>query len=193
MGLGYHLVKNSKDISVRGENAPSKPNFKPLSQSEIKNLFGKIDFTIDPNKSSVKILGNWQRENIVTIEIPGFSDLPPYHTNKISVNKKTAEQFKMLFEAWAKAGLTSKLLSYDGSFNPRLIRGSRTTLSNHTYGIAIDFNFQWNKLGVFPASYGSKGSLRELVEIANDLGFYWGGHFSRKDGMHFEIGKLLSK
>jgi hypothetical protein len=33
--------------------------------------------------------------------------------------------------------------------------------------------------------------VRELVEIANEWGFYWGGHFTRKDGMHFEIAKIL--
>lgn len=33
--------------------------------------------------------------------------------------------------------------------------------------------------------------MRELVPIANDFGFYWGGHFrSRLDGMHFEIAEL---
>jgi len=31
---------------------------------------------------------------------------------------------------------------------------------------------------------------RELVEAANSIGIYWGGHFSTKDGMHFEISKL---
>jgi hypothetical protein len=38
---------------------------------------------------------------------------------------------------------------------------------------------------------GQKGSVRELVQIANNNGFYWGGHFSRKDGMHFEIAKVV--
>jgi hypothetical protein len=38
---------------------------------------------------------------------------------------------------------------------------------------------------------GQKGCVRELVPIANEFGFYWGGHFSRMDGMHFEIAKLL--
>jgi hypothetical protein len=38
---------------------------------------------------------------------------------------------------------------------------------------------------------GEHGCLLELVPIANEHGFYWGGHFSRKDGMHFEIAKIL--
>jgi len=30
--------------------------------------------------------------------------------------------------------------------------------------------------------------VRELVASANELGFFWGGHFSQpKDGMHFEF------
>ncbi len=81
-------------------------------------------------------------------------------------------------------------MTYDGAFNPRLIRGSATNLSCHAWGIAIDINVPWNGLGIVPSLKGQKGSVRELVKIANRLGFYWGGHFGRKDGMHFEIAKL---
>jgi hypothetical protein len=52
----------------------------------------------------------------------------------------------------------------------------------------------WNNLGKIPARIGSEGSVRELVPVANDFGFYWGGHFkSRPDGMHFEVAKILSE
>jgi hypothetical protein len=48
---------------------------------------------------------------------------------------------------------------------------------------------------------GEKGCVRELVPIANEHGFYWGGHFGsvvngkmigRMDGMHFEIAKIIN-
>ena len=43
-----------------------------------------------------------------------------------------------------------------------------------------------------PAPAGAEGSVRELVDIANAHGFFWGGHFKgRPDGMHFEVAKLL--
>ena len=49
----------------------------------------------------------------------------------------------------------------------------------------------WNGLGARPALVGQKGCVRELVEIANRNGFYWGGHFTRLDGMHWEVAKIL--
>jgi hypothetical protein len=70
------------------------------------------------------------------------------------------------------------------------VRGSKTVLSNHAFGTAFDINVNWNRLGTIPALVGQKGSVRELVQIANNNGFYWGGHFTRKDGMHFEIAKI---
>lgn len=74
---------------------------------------------------------------------------------------------------------------------PRFVRGSRTTLSNHSWGTAFDINYAWNCLGALPALRGEKGSVRELVPIAHRHGFYWGGHFSRRDGMHFEVARVL--
>jgi hypothetical protein len=35
------------------------------------------------------------------------------------------------------------------------------------------------------------GSVFNLVSIAHDHGFYWGGLFTkRRDGMHFEVAEL---
>jgi D-alanyl-D-alanine carboxypeptidase-like protein len=48
----------------------------------------------------------------------------------------------------------------------------------------------FNPLGAQPALVGRPGSVRELAPIANQHGFYWGGHFTRLDGMHFEVAKL---
>ncbi len=45
-------------------------------------------------------------------------------------------------------------------------------------------------VGTFPAVRGDKGSVRELVSIANAHGFYRGGHVSRRDGMHFDLARL---
>ena len=65
------------------------------------------------------------------------------------------------------------------------------TLSNHAWGTAFDINAALNPRGTVPVFRGQPGSVRELVPRANDLGFYWGGHFSRRDGMHFEVARVL--
>lgn len=64
--------------------------------------------------------------------------------------------------------------------------------SNHAWGTAFDINVPWNGLGATPALVGARGSVRKLVPLANEHGFYWGGHFNgRPDGMHFEIAQIL--
>lgn len=95
-----------------------------------------------------------------------------------------------MWAEWEKEGLLDRVLSYGGTFVPRFIRGSKTQLSNHTFGSAFDINVPQNMLATMPALVGKKGSVRELVPIANKHGFYWGGHFTRLDGMHFEVAQL---
>jgi hypothetical protein len=95
-----------------------------------------------------------------------------------------------LFKAWEDAGLKHLILSWGGSYNARFIRGSTTRLSNHSFGAALDINVAWNPLGAEPALVGKQGSVRELVPLANQHGVYFGGHFVRRDGMHFEIAEI---
>jgi hypothetical protein len=69
------------------------------------------------------------------------------------------------------------------------MRGGKQ-LSTHAFGCAFDINVPWNGYYKVPALVGDQGSVRELVPIANQHGFYWGGHFQYghglSDGMHFE-------
>lgn len=96
-----------------------------------------------------------------------------------------------MWAAWEQVGLLAHVLSYAGSFEPRFQRGS-TTLSNHAFGTAFDINEPQNKMGTMPALVGKPGGVRELVTIANEHGFFWGGHFKKRpDGMHFEVARLL--
>ena len=111
-------------------------------------------------------------------------------SDRVQFNKLAADKLKKLWSDWEEAGLLHLILTWGGSYVPRFVRGSRTTLSNHSFGTAFDINVPWNQLGSVPALVGQKGSVRELVPIANQNGFYWGGHFSRKDGMHFSIARM---
>jgi len=64
-------------------------------------------------------------------------------------------------------------------------------ISNHAFGSAFDINVAYNPLGAEPVYPGQKGCVFDLVPLAHEHGFYWGGHFrNRRDGMHFEIAEI---
>lgn len=176
-----------------GADWPARPDFAPLvSNEERGRLFGKFRHEpVGPDTDDVRILGDWRRKNVLPVVVPalrGVKGAPA--TGRIWVHRLVVDQVRGLFAAWEQAGLADRLLTWGGSFAPRFVRGSRTTLSNHAWGTAFDVNVEWNRLGTVPALRGEKGSLRELVPLANAHGFYWGGHFSRRDGMHFEVARL---
>ena len=143
------------------------------------------------NPENIVIAGDWEEENIVSVEVPQLAKIPGNNFRRMGWNKRAVRQLVALWAAWEAAGLLPLVLSYEGSFVPRLIRGSTVSLSNHAYGSAFDINYAWNQLGKVPAKRGTRGSVRELVPIAHEHGFFWGGNFSRLDGMHFEVCKIL--
>jgi hypothetical protein len=180
-----------------GENGadwPERPDFRPLiSNTERQRVFGRFRYEpVGRATDAIRILDDWRERHIVSVTVPqvrGLKGAPA--SARIAVHKKIAEQTRALFAAWEAGRLIDRLLTWEGSFCPRFIRGSRTTLSNHAWGTAFDVNYAWNRLGAMPALSGAKGSVRELVPLAHQHGFYWGGHFSRRDGMHFEAAKVL--
>jgi len=191
MQLGMVVLTDTSNEKTSA-SWPPKPNFNPLYKIEEKQaIFGKFEYKLatgQPDPDAIEILGNWKEENIVKIEIPQLKKVKG--GAPLLFHKKAVPQLLKLWEEWEKAGLLHLVESWFGSFSPRFVRGSRTALSNHAYGTAFDINVPDNLLAHQPALVGQKGSVRELVPIANELGFYWGGHFPRVDGMHFEIAKL---
>lgn len=171
---------------------PIKPDFKALSTNDARQkLFGPMNYIAAPIKGNVEnisVQGSWARENLCTIEIPqlsGIAGAPTSH--KIQFHKKGADAIRFLFLELEQLDLLDMIHSWDGSYCPRFIRGSKIILSNHAFGTAFDINATWNPLGAPPATEGKLGCLYDIVPIANKHGFYWGGHYTKRpDGMHFE-------
>lgn len=194
--LGYY--QNQVVISTTdNSNVPPKPNFLPLTgNSERARIFGEIKFVPSPTKSNpegIRITNNFETENIVRVNLPALSKVTNGAFKSMRFHNECEYQLVKMFERFEKENLHTKILSFAGAYFPRFIRGSRTQLSNHSYGTAFDINVAQNGLNKTPAMIGEIGCVRELVPIANECGFYWGGHFSRKDGMHFEIGKIIQQ
>lgn len=173
--------------------APPRPDFPARPDDAAKNeLFGQFDYRPDPqpdNVEHIRILGDWTQRNIVEVVLPGPPRLDPIRTE---FHRLAAPQLIALWEEWRAAGLLDRILTFDGAFNPRFQRGSTTRLSNHAWGTAFDINAAQNPLDREPARAGRKGCVWELVPAAHRHGFFWGGHFrSRKDGMHFEVARIM--
>lgn len=192
--LGFEIV----DYSLQEKSYPSRPDFPPIvSTAARQNLFGPLEFRPDPtssNKERIKITNDFESKNIITIPIPQLIGVKDAREGGVMRFHKLAEnQLKALWKAWADAGLIDLILTFDGDYVPRFVRGkaAEQVLSNHAFGTAFDINAKWNAYGAEPATESTQGCVYPLVKIAAQHGFFWGGHFSKKDGMHFEIAKLL--
>lgn len=186
--IGFELVDVSADKEI---GFPPPPSFAPVvGNAARERLWGRIEFQAAPvagNPEAIRITNGWDRKNVVTVELPqlaGIRGAPK--SGRIAFHRKAAASLQALFADWERAGLLDRIVTFDGAWVPRFIRGSRSVLSNHSYGTAFDLNAATNRLGAQPALAGDPGCLFDLVPLANRHGFYWGGHFTRRDGMHFE-------
>ena len=193
--LGLELIEEPADDKT-SSNYPPRPSFPPLLGNDQRAaVFGRFGYVSAPKKDNpeaIRILGTWESDNIVSVPIPQLRKaLGQKAPTSLRFHRLAAKQLQGLWADWEKARLLDRIRTFDGAFVPRYIRGSRTVLSNHAFGSAFDINYSDNMLGKRPALVGERGCVRELVPIAHEWGFYWGGHFnSRPDGMHFEVAVL---
>jgi hypothetical protein len=85
------------------------------------------------------------------------------------------QQESQVFEALGTAGMQCA----------RFVRNSTTTISNHSWGTAIDLTLQ-GKLDVRGDNRVQIG-LATIAPIFNRHGWFWGAGFRTEDGMHFEV------
>jgi hypothetical protein len=186
--LGFY-IENTVSPSLT-----AKPSFPPLTgNASREKLFGKFEYRASPtadNPERIVITDDWAKKNIVKVSLPALSKATGGKYTSMYWHKSAEAQLVKFFEELEKQNLHTKILSFAGSYVPRFIRGSRSQLSNHSWGTAFDINVPYNGLNKTPALIGQKGCVRDLVPIAHDYGFYWGGNFSRPDGMHYEIAVL---
>jgi hypothetical protein len=102
---------------------------------------------------------------------------------KIFINKDFKPVLEKALRNLIDRDLTKELKTWDGVF---MIRSKRalTSLSLHSWAIAVDVNQAENQLNQVP-----KLSL-EFVKCFTDVGCDWGGTWTRKDGMHFQLSKI---
>lgn len=193
--LGLELT----DFASTEADFPALPAFQPLVGNAARQAaFGPLEFVPAPtpsNREAIRITNDWRQVSLVSVNIPqlqGISGGPV--DGQLWLHRKVAAQIQALWQAWEERGLLPLVLSFGGAFNPRFVRGqaARQVLSNHAFATAFDINVKWNPFGAQPATARQPGCVYPLVPVAHEFGLYWGGHFTHRDGMHFEVAKLLA-
>lgn len=146
-----------------------------------KQLYGKSAQEVKNNL----VLVNWQPSG-----------------KKIQFNKQNnaSVQLEKVGNEIAKyPELKSYVATSLGSFNWRYIAGTKR-LSNHSFGIAIDFKlpknlhkyWRWDgcttedKVCSYPKQLITDLKMNDVVKIFENYGFIWGGKWASYDSVHFE-------
>ena len=99
---------------------------------------------------------------------------------KLYCNKDMVAPLTKALTSLISTGCVKELKTWDGCFNIRKKR-ALSSMSLHSWGIAIDVNAAWNGLNMKPTLSPA------FVKCFTDAGFDWGGTWTRLDGMHFQL------
>ena len=122
---------------------------------------------------------SWEASHIAIETVPILGS--------VRCNKLLFPQLRAALREIERKGLANEIHpdEYAGCYYPRFIAGT-TTLSNHSFGLALDLNVPGNQRGTV-------GEMdRTVVSIFQKWGFTWGGDWRYTDPMHFEMNSLVT-
>jgi hypothetical protein len=153
------------------------PGLNAARQITMKSLLGnpRGNYTDDCLPVTNPVLRNLIRtDNVGPFNVTGLS---PAIDSLKEVMQEIREEAPDVFAALGTAGMLCA----------RLVRDSRTAISNHSWGTAIDL-----KLNGMLDERGDRNrtvqvGLAQVAPIFNRHGYYWGAGFPTEDSMHFEL------
>jgi hypothetical protein len=164
---------------VAGGTVLVKQNWPP--QSQAMSYFG------NPASSG------WEAANLVSVGCPWMLTVEGTQTRSIKIHRLCAASLtRVLNYIWEQCGKSQDQIHafgydiFDGSYNYRPIAGT-STLSEHAYGAALDFNAAANP----QHATASQTKFKEdslIVQAFKGEGWTWGGDWSPayRDAMHFQ-------
>lgn len=127
-------------------------------------------------KTEGRFISIWDIPADINVAIPA---LP----NRVYCNNDLRAPLEKAFRNIIARGLTAQLKTWDGCYQVRNKRG-QGSLSIHSWALAIDVNAAWNRFGAKPTMSPA------LVKCFTDVGFDWGGTWSKPDGMHMQLARI---
>lgn len=106
---------------------------------------------------------------------------------RVSGLKPAVDALERIFaDVRSERGDIHAKLGTAGMLCARLVRGSTTAISNHSWGTAIDLTLA----GVLDRRGDQRvqQGLADIAPIFNRHGWFWGAGFGTEDAMHFEVG-----
>jgi hypothetical protein len=152
---------------------------KIFSQSEMEKYFGKA---------------SPQGDYLTMIDLPYTMYYDKQPVKKMRCHKKVAQAFKNVFNdllsTYGEAKLNElEITDFGGCFNYRLMRGSSSKLSAHSWGTAIDLDANRNTLKETSATARfAKPEYKAMIDIFEKHGFASLGRIKNYDWMHFQYG-----
>jgi hypothetical protein len=120
---------------------------------------------------------SWVAANIRTEVVPILGS--------VTCHKDLFPQLRAALLEVQSRGLAAEInpREYAGCYYPRFIANT-TSLSNHSFGLALDLNVPGN-------GRGTVGDIdRDVVAVFKKWGFAWGGDWRYTDPMHFELSEI---
>lgn len=133
----------------------------------------------------------FEARNMVLYDIPlDINTHIPALPNKIYCNKDLVTPFYIVMNQLIDSTLYKEIKTWDGCFNVRYVRGSKTAISIHSFALAIDLNASHNPLGLTKEQCIKKGLkpfTKEFDQVFRDNKWTCGIDFkNRPDGQHFQ-------
>lgn len=176
VGVKTYAISNLDIVAQRGLDLDAYQNVVPVGA--FRDAVGVFRYTAVGGGRIVPDPA-WVESHIVTDTVPILG--------RVTCNKYMIPQLKAALAEIQASKLADKVHrdEYQGCYVPRFIAGS-TQLSNHSFGLALDFNVPGNQRGTV-------GQMdRRVVAIFKRWGFAWGGDWAYTDPMHFELSKIVN-
>jgi hypothetical protein len=175
--VGEQASVQDLDIASRLGLDPGATQTAFLTGGSIASVVGTFNYTVIGG-GRIAPDPTWTAANITTEAVPILGD--------VTCHWAIFPQLRAALEEVVALGLADEIdvEDYAGCYYPRFIAGT-STLSNHSFGLALDLNTPGNQRGTV-------GEMdRGVVAIFKKWGFAWGGDWGFTDPMHFELAQLV--
>lgn len=145
-----------------------------LSLAQVKDRFGEFAYRPRPGVREIDLDPAFADRHIVDVDVPILGS--------VTCHRLIIPDLRRALDRIVAVGVAGEIdpARYAGCFYPRRISTSGSSLSRHSWGIALDINVDLSHPDLGPPPHPA------VVTAFEKHGFRWGGDFLHPDNHHFE-------